>query len=103
MPSSNPYDDLKFATLERIEGLKLEFSKWLGNELIYGGNERSQPQERDESEPDPPQTNSDDSSSTTITPKTESDTHHFHTYNREYSKVLLFIVGDSNSYPGEEK
>lgn len=69
MLSSNPYDDLKFAILERIEGPKLEFSKWLGNELINGGDEKLQPQERDNSESDPPQTDSNGSSSTIITLK----------------------------------
>ncbi|VUZ46035.1 unnamed protein product, partial [Hymenolepis diminuta] len=81
MTSSNPYDDLKFAILELIKEPKLEFSKWLGNELMNGGSERLQPQERDNLESDPPQTDSDDSSSTIITPKTKSDIHRFHTYN----------------------
>lgn len=49
-PSTTPYDDIKFAILERIEETKLERSKWLLgqllNELLNEDSEGPQPLER---------------------------------------------------------
>ncbi|KAM3180779.1 hypothetical protein ACTXT7_015654 [Hymenolepis weldensis] len=76
---------------------QLEFSKRLRKELKKGVTKGPQPQKRDNSEPDSPQTDSDDLSSTIITPEKEYDTEQSHTYNRERSKKLYSIAGDSNS------
>ncbi|KAM3174758.1 hypothetical protein ACTXT7_009888 [Hymenolepis weldensis] len=67
--STTPYDDLKFAILKSIEKLKLEYSTWLHNELMNGDGGGLQPQERNNSDPDSPLTDSDGSSSIIITPE----------------------------------
>ncbi|KAM3187331.1 hypothetical protein ACTXT7_002509 [Hymenolepis weldensis] len=70
---------------------------------MNGVAKEPQSQKRNHSEPDPPQTDSDDSSSTIIIPETEFDTKQSHTYNREHSKELPLIAGDPNSKRGEKK
>lgn len=98
--STTPYDNLKFAILESMEEPKLEYSTWLHNELMNGDGEGLQPHKENNSDPGPPQTDSDDSSSTTITPETEFDTEQPHIYKRERSKKLPFTAGDPNSEQG---
>ncbi|KAM3180836.1 hypothetical protein ACTXT7_015529 [Hymenolepis weldensis] len=71
--------------------------------VLYMKKTRPQPQKRDNSEPDPPQIDRYDSLSTIITPETEFDTEQSHTYNRECSKELPSITGDSNSIRGEKQ
>ncbi|KAM3188126.1 hypothetical protein ACTXT7_000895 [Hymenolepis weldensis] len=57
----------------------------------------------DNSELDPLQRDSDDSSSTIITPETELDIEHLHTSNREHSEELPSIAIHSNSVQGEKQ
>ncbi|VUZ51715.1 unnamed protein product [Hymenolepis diminuta] len=52
------YDNLKFAILESTEKPRLKFSKWLHNELMNRDTAGLWPQERDNSDPDPPQRDS---------------------------------------------
>ncbi|VUZ39055.1 unnamed protein product [Hymenolepis diminuta] len=73
MPTK-PYDELKFAILERMEEPKLEFNRRLRKELMNGVANGPQPHRRDDSEPDPSQTDSDGSWSTIIVPETGFDT-----------------------------
>ncbi|VUZ53289.1 unnamed protein product, partial [Hymenolepis diminuta] len=68
-PSTTPYDDVKFVILQYIEEPKLEFSKGLRKKLINEVTNGPQPQKRYNSEPNPPQTDSDDSSSSLISQK----------------------------------
>ncbi|KAM3179918.1 hypothetical protein ACTXT7_017334, partial [Hymenolepis weldensis] len=97
-PSTTPYDDPKFAILERMKEPESESSKWLLKELMNGAAKGPQPQKRD---------NSDPISQMDIVhnkcPRNEVDAEQFHTYNRERSKELSFITGDSNSVRGEKQ
>ncbi|KAM3179736.1 hypothetical protein ACTXT7_000019 [Hymenolepis weldensis] len=92
-PSTTPYDGLKFAILECIEEPKLEFSKRLRKELMTGVIKGVQSQKRYNSEPDPPLMDS----------EMEFDAEHFHTSNRERSRELPSIAGNSNSVQGEKQ
>ncbi|KAM3188260.1 hypothetical protein ACTXT7_000659 [Hymenolepis weldensis] len=102
-PSTAPYDDLKLTILEGMEEPELEFSKQFRKMLMNGIAKGWQLQKRDNSEPDSPQTDSDNSSSTTITSEREFDKEQSHTYDRECSKGLQSIAGDSNSIRGEKQ
>ncbi|VUZ51977.1 unnamed protein product, partial [Hymenolepis diminuta] len=95
-PSTTPYDDLKFAILGGMEKPKLEFSKRLLKELMTEVDNKQQSQKRDNSELDSPQTDSDDLSSTLITPETELNADQFHISNRKHSEELLSTTHDSN-------
>lgn len=56
-----PYDELRFAILKPIEEPKLEFSRRLRKELMNAVPNGPQPQRKDNSEPNPSQTDNDDS------------------------------------------
>ncbi|VDL61007.1 unnamed protein product [Hymenolepis diminuta] len=70
---------------------------------MNGVTKGSQSLKRDNSEPDPPLTNGDDSPSTIITPEAEFDTEQSQTYNQEYLKELTATAVDSNSMRGEKQ
>ncbi|VUZ40935.1 unnamed protein product [Hymenolepis diminuta] len=96
--SAAPYDGLEFAILELSEEPKLEFTKRLRRKLMNKVDEGSQPQKRDNSEPDLPQIDR-----MIRCPETEFDTEHFQTYNQERSKELLSINDDFNSARGKKQ
>ncbi|KAM3187252.1 hypothetical protein ACTXT7_002690 [Hymenolepis weldensis] len=102
-PPTKPYDILKFAILKHMEEPKLEFSRQLPKELMNGVAKGPWPQVRYNSDPDPPQTDSDDSSSTILAQLTEFDIEQFLTSNPEHSEELLPISSDFNSNRREKK
>lgn len=76
---TTPYDDFVLAILERMEEPELKLIKRVRKELMNGVTKGSQSQKRDNSDPNPPLTDGDDSPSTIITPETEFDTEQSHT------------------------
>ncbi|KAM3188507.1 hypothetical protein ACTXT7_000061 [Hymenolepis weldensis] len=102
-PSTTPFDDPRLAILVCMKEPKLEFSKRLRKEPTNRVANGSQPKESDNSEPDLPQTDSDDSLSTLIAPETGFDTEHFRTFNREHSEEILSIIGASDSAQGRKQ
>ncbi|KAM3180690.1 hypothetical protein ACTXT7_015808 [Hymenolepis weldensis] len=58
---------------------------------------------RENSESDPLQKDSDDSSFTLLTPETKFDIEQFYTAIREHSEELPLIAGDSNFEQGEKQ
>ncbi|KAM3175048.1 hypothetical protein ACTXT7_009305, partial [Hymenolepis weldensis] len=94
-----------FANQSTSEEPSLEFSKRLRKEIMNGVAKGAKT--RVSSEPDPPQTGGDYSSSPIITPEMEFDTEQFRTSDRKHSEELPFINGkekrSSTTRPGKYK
>ncbi|KAM3186844.1 hypothetical protein ACTXT7_003520 [Hymenolepis weldensis] len=79
--SITPYDDLRFAILERIKEPDLEHGRrlltQLCNELLNADPEGPHPQDRNTSEQEPSKTKRDDSITTAIVPGMAFDEEQF--------------------------